>query len=268
MIRVIKAGASTRLVDIIGSPRRAHLGVSIGGAADRDSLAHANSLVKNPLTAAGLEMTLLGASLGFLTPARFALSGAPFAATLNEMPIPHHQAIDAEAGAILRLHSSPIGIRAYCAIQGGLALNIQRPLRAGDTLESAQLAATDSNARPPEIGDGRLRVTPGHGYPQHLLEGEYRVAPSSNRQAIFLEGPPLPSPAGNMITEGVPLGAIQLPPSGLPMILFVDQQTTGGYPVIATVIHRDLPKVGQLRPQQPIIFSYVTFDEAQRLNRA
>ena len=268
MIRVIKAGASTRLVDIIGTPRRAHLGVSIGGAADRDSLAYANSLVKNPLTAAGIEMTLLGASLGFLVPAGFALSGAPFAATLNEVPIPHHQTIDAAAGAVLRLQSSPHGIRAYCAIAGGLALNLHRPLRAGDTLESAHLPQAHTIARPPEIGHGHLRVTAGHAFPHPLLRHEYKVAPASNRQAIFLEGPPLPSPPGNMITEGLPLGAIQLPPSGQPMILFVDQQTTGGYPVIATVIHRDLPKVGQLRPQQAVTFTYVTFEEAQRLNRA
>ena len=71
-----------------------------------------------------------------------------------------------------------------------------------------------------------------------------------------------------MITEGVPLGAIQLPPSGQPIILFIDQQTTGGYPVIATVIYRDIPKLGQLRPQQPVHFTYVTFEEAQKLNRS
>ena len=87
MIRVIRAGASTRLVDGLGQRRRAHLGISIGGAADRDSLAHANSLVSNPLTAPAIEMTLLGAALGFTVPTRFALSGAPFAATLNGQKI-------------------------------------------------------------------------------------------------------------------------------------------------------------------------------------
>ncbi len=268
MIRVIKAGASTRLVDIVGFPRRAHLGVSIGGAADRDSLAHANSLVDNPLTATGLEMTLLGASLGFLRTARIALSGAPFAATLNEAPIPYYQAIDVEAGSTLRLHSSPTGIRAYCAIRGGLRLDIHRPLQAGDTLESAGLPAVKNPAQNLIIiGDGHLRVTPGHAFPKPLLNGEYRVSPASNRQAIFLTAPALAAQSGHMITEGVPLGAIQLPPSGQPMILFVDQQTTGGYPVIATIIHRDLSKVGQLRPQQTVTFTYVTFDDARRLNR-
>ena len=267
MIKILRAGASTRLVDGIGEPRRAHLGVSLGGAADRHSLAHANSLVRNPLTAAALEMTLLGATLGFESPTQFALSGAPFTATLNELPIPHHQALHAQPGDILRLHSSPTGIRAYCAIRGALLNDIHRPLKAGDTLTNANLPFVETHSAPPQIGDGHLRVTLGHAFTQPLLQGHFTVSPSSNRQAIFLDGPPLAALSGHMITEGVPLGAIQLPPSGQPIILFIDQQTTGGYPVIATVIYRDIPKLGQLRPQQPVHFTYVTFKEAQKLNR-
>lgn len=267
MIRILRAGASTRLVDGVGTPRRAHLGVSIGGAADRESLAYANSLVGNPLEAGALEMTLLGAALGFLEPVRFALSGAPFSARLNEEPVLPHQTITAEAGAILRLQSSPVGVRAYCAFRGGLAVDIHRPLKSGDVLSGSGLPFVKRRANAPAIGDGHLRVTLGYSFQRPLLEGEYAVSASSNRQAIFLDGPRIASPSGSMITEGVPLGAIQLPPSGQPMILFVDQQTTGGYPVIATVIHRDLPKVGQLRPQQRVTFRYVSFAEAQRINR-
>ena len=268
MIKILRAGASTRLVDGIGEPRRAHLGVSLGGAADRHSLAHANSLVRNPLTATALEMTMLGATLGFLAPTQFALSGAPFTATLNDAPVAQHQALNAQPGDILRLQSSPTGIRAYCAIRGGLQLDIHRPLKPGDTLTPANLPLTNSQTTPPTIGDSHLRVTLGHAFTQPLLQGQFTVSPSSNRQAIFLDGPPIAALSGHMITEGVPLGAIQLPPSGQPMILFLDQQTTGGYPVIAAVIYRDIPKLGQLRPQQSVRFTYVTFEEAQKLNRS
>ena len=268
MIKVIRAGASTRIVDGVGRLRQAHLGVSIGGAADRDSLAHANSLVGNPLVAPALEMTLLGATLAFVEPATFALSGAPFSAMFNDQPVAHHQPVQAQTGDVLRLQSSPIGIRAYCAIRGGLALDIHRPLQAGDLLTGQSLAPVQIATVPPAMGDGHLRVTPGHAFARPLLRGEFRVSPASNRQAIFLEGPAVAVSSGSMITEGVPLGAIQLPPSGQPMILFVDQQTTGGYPVIAVVIHRDIPKLGQLRPQQTVHFSYVSLEEAQSLNRA
>ncbi len=267
MIQVLRAGASTRLVDGCGDRRRAHLGVSIGGAADTLSLAHANSLVGNPLTAAGLEMTLLGPALGFILPTTFALSGAPFAATMNGYPIPHHQPLSAHPGDVLRLQSSPTGIRCYCAVRGGLALDIHRPLRSDDVLTGANLPLESHAALAPVLGDGHLRVTLGHAFTERLLTAEYTVSRSSNRQAIYLDGPILPPAGGQMITEGVPLGAIQLPPSGQPMILFVDQQTTGGYPVVAVVIRPDWPKLGQLRPQQPVRFTYVTFDEAQRLNR-
>jgi allophanate hydrolase subunit 2 len=266
MIQVLRAGANTRIVDGIGQRRRAHLGVSIGGAADGDSLAHANSLAGNPLTAAGLEMTLLGPALGFAEPARIALSGAPFAATLNDRPLAFHEAVDVNAGDVLRLQSCATGIRAYLAVRGGLTLDIHRPLKTGDRLTSAGLPFVETTAAPPAVGDGHLRVTPGYAFPEPLLQGEYQVSPHSNRQAIFLEGSPIAAPVGDMITEGVPLGGIQLPPSGQPMILFVDQQTTGGYPIIATVIHRDIPKLGQLRPQQTVRFRYVTFEEAQSIN--
>jgi allophanate hydrolase subunit 2 len=250
MIKILKSGPGTRLVDGIGQRRRAHLGVSIGGAADRDSLAHANSLVNNPVNAQGLEMTLLGPTLTFTEPTTIALSGAQFKATLNDIAINFYEPVDVNPGDILKVQSGPTGIRAYLAYR------------------DPRLPFTHSQVAQPLIGDGHLRVTMGHAFHEPLLKAEYKASPHTNRQAIFLDGPAIEAPAGNMITEGVPLGGIQLPPSGQPMILFVDQQTTGGYPIIACVIHRDIPKLGQLRPQQPVSFTYVAFDEAEVLNRS
>jgi antagonist of KipI len=118
-----------------------------------------------------------------------------------------------------------------------------------------------------------LRVTPG---PQVdwfselslrvFYEAAYRVAEQSNRMGLRLEGA-LVSPHGGrqMITEGVSLGAVQVPAGGLPIILFVDQQTTGGYPKIANVISADLHRVGQLRPRDEIRFEQVTFEAARSL---
>jgi allophanate hydrolase subunit 2 len=98
--------------------------------------------------------------------------------------------------------------------------------------------------------------------------GAYRVAEESNRMGLRLEGPPIPAESGReMITEGVPLGAVQVPAGGRPIILFVEQQTTGGYPKIAGVISADLHSVGQLRPRDEIRFTRVEFDTAQLLLR-
>jgi biotin-dependent carboxylase-like uncharacterized protein len=118
-----------------------------------------------------------------------------------------------------------------------------------------------------------LRVTPGpqrEWFPEAaqkiFYESPYRVAEESNRMGIRLEGAPIPAPSGGeMISEGVSLGAIQVPESGKPIILFVEQQTTGGYPKIANVISADLPSVGQLRPRDEIRFELVNFETARSL---
>jgi antagonist of KipI len=120
-----------------------------------------------------------------------------------------------------------------------------------------------------------LRVTPGpqiDWFPGEAKElfyaSTYRVAEESNRMGLRLEGPALPvNFAGEMISEGVPLGAIQITSAGLPIILFVEQQTTGGYPKIANVISADLPSVGQLRPRDEIRFERIEFDAARALLR-
>jgi antagonist of KipI len=118
-----------------------------------------------------------------------------------------------------------------------------------------------------------LRCTPGpqsEWFPEsseHLFYGSaYRVAEKSNRMGLRLVGPPIPvSSVSHMITEGVPLGAIQVPGGGSPIILFVEQQTTGGYPKIANVISADLASVGQLRPRDEIHFQRVTWEAARTI---
>lgn len=118
-----------------------------------------------------------------------------------------------------------------------------------------------------------LRVTPGpqsDWFPKAAQKAfytnAYRVTEEANRMGLRLEGPPLPEGAhGEMISEGVSLGAIQIAAGGLPIILFVEQQTTGGYAKIANVISADLHSLGQLRPRDEIRFELVSFDTARKL---
>jgi allophanate hydrolase subunit 2 len=101
-----------------------------------------------------------------------------------------------------------------------------------------------------------------------FYENTYRVAEESNRMGIRLQGAAIPAPTGGeMISEGVALGAIQVPEGGLPIILFVEQQTTGGYPKIANVISADFHSLGQLRPRDEIRFELVEWDAARTLLR-
>ena len=115
-----------------------------------------------------------------------------------------------------------------------------------------------------------LRATAG---PQAAWFGDelygtaYQVSEESNRMGIRLRGAALPSPGGHMITEGVPLGAIQAPPDGQPIMLFVEHQTTGGYPKPANVISADFWRLGQLRPRDEVRFERVTMEGALGLLR-
>src|SRR5262249_25972161 len=96
----------------------------------------------------------------------------------------------------------------------------------------------------------------------------YTVTEESNRMGLRLEGPALETPqSGQMTSEGVSLGSIQIPAGGKPIILFVEQQTTGGYPKIANIITADIPSVGQLRPRDQIRFEFVTPEVARALIR-
>jgi antagonist of KipI len=118
-----------------------------------------------------------------------------------------------------------------------------------------------------------LRVTPGpqsDWFPESAQQifygGMYRVAEESNRMGLRLEGAPIPAPpGGEMISEGVALGAVQVPEGGQPIILFVEQQTTGGYPKIANVISADFRSLGQLRPRDEIRFEQVGWETARAL---
>ena len=101
---------------------------------------------------------------------------------------------------------------------------------------------------------------------EEFLNQEYKVSNLSSRMGVRLEGDPLKLDKNNeIITEGVPLGAIQLPKSGHPIISFVEHQTTGGYPKIANVISSEMHKVGQLKPRDKIKFELISLDEAENL---
>ena len=118
-----------------------------------------------------------------------------------------------------------------------------------------------------------LRVTPGpqsdwfsEAAQKIFYESTYRVAEESNRMGIRLQGAAIPTASGGeMISEGVALGAVQIPEGGQPIILFVEQQTTGGYPKIANVISADFHSLGQLRPRDVIRFERVDWVAARAL---
>ncbi|MFB3828148.1 MAG: biotin-dependent carboxyltransferase family protein [Bryobacteraceae bacterium] len=277
MIRVIEPGFLTTVQDL-GRYGYAHLGVSASGAADALSLRAGNLLVGNHENAAALEMTLAGGTFEFDPPAVIALTGAEF-----EAGVPAWQAVEASS---LRCGPARNGARCYLCVRGGIAsapvLGSRsthlltglggRKLRAGDLLATGGGEVRRPSARvlAPPRRDGVLRATPGpqsDWFSGGFYGWEYVVLEASNRMGLRLAGPALERRPGNMVTEGVPLGAVQVPPEGQPIILFVEHQTTGGYPKIANVISADMHAAGQLRPRDTLTFAPVNFERALALLR-
>lgn len=282
-IRALSAGFQTTVQDL-GRPGYAHLGVSACGAADALALRAGNLLVGNAENAPALEMTLVGGDFEFEADATIALTGSDFGAEL-----PLWRAVEIKAGAVVRCGPTRAGARCCLAVRGGISVPKTlgsasahvltglggRPLRAGDVLpvgESAIRKPRLEAVRPPEyLRNPVLRVTSGpqaEWFSGELYQAAYVVAEESNRMGLRLRGPAIPSPPGHMPTEGAPLGAVQIPPGGQPIILFVEHQTTGGYPKPANVVSADFWRLGQLRPRDEVSFELVSLEQALNLLRA
>jgi biotin-dependent carboxylase-like uncharacterized protein len=208
------------------------------------------------------------------------------------------ESLQVQRGQTLRLDATRSGARCYLCVQGGIAVEPLlgsasthvlsglggfegRALRRGDVLRIGPGAGPFRKRSIDAQALGRLsprkllRVTSGpqsDWFPESsqraFYAGAYRVTEESNRMGLRLQGASVAAESGReMITEGVPLGAVQVPAGGQPIILFVEQQTTGGYPKIANVICADLHSVGQLRPRDEIRFEPVEFETAQSLLR-
>jgi len=295
IIQVQSPGLLTTVQDL-GREGFGPLGVSPSGAADPISLRIGNRLVANPESAAALEMTLLGGAFLFPQGATISLTGSDFGATLEGTPLDLWKSKEVSPGQTLRVGSTQSGARCYISIHGGIAVKPflgsasthllsglggyeGRALRKGDVLNiSEEVSSFRKKTIAPQALEQLaprkvLRVTPGpqsEWFPESSLrafcENTYRVAEESNRMGLRLEGQPVARESNSeMITEGVSLGAVQITASGLPIILFVEQQTTGGYPKIANVISADLHSLGQLRPRDEIRFEQVSWEAARSL---
>jgi antagonist of KipI len=296
-IEVLEPGLFTTVQDL-GREGFGPMGVSLSGAADAIALRIGNRLVGNAEGAAALEMTLLGGTFLFPDGAVAALAGSDFGATLDGRPVEIWTAFAAKPGRALRLGPTRSGARCYLCIRGGIQVKAflgsasthvlsglggheGRALRKGDVLRIGEASGVSrkqslsaralANLQPRKV----LRVTSGpqsdwfsEAAQKVFYENTFRVAEESNRMGIRLQGPAIPTASsGEMISEGVALGAVQVPEGGLPIILFVEQQTTGGYPKIANVISADFHSLGQLRPRDEIRFERVEWGTARSLLR-
>lgn len=299
-IRMIDPGLQSSVQDL-GRPGWAHLGVPSSGAADPISLRVGNRLVGNPDSAAAIEVPLRSCLMSFTHAATIAITGAVEQGVLTlasgqRQDAPAWRRLDVPARSTLRIDIAAPGARAYLCVAGGIDLPVvlgsrsaclstpldalaAGPLRAGSKLPigSVSLAGPcrtlDAHAihsLREHLARRTLRVIthPDVAAIGDLDKLSLRVSSQSNRMGVRLETP-VPSAAvgSNMITQPTACGAIQVPGDARPIILGVDRPTTGGYPVIATVVFADLPLLGQLRPGDIVRFQVIGVPEALMLHR-
>ncbi|WP_446037313.1 5-oxoprolinase subunit C family protein [Streptomyces sp. SID1143] len=284
-LETLRPGALTTVQDL-GRAGHAHLGVPRSGALDMAAHRLANRLLGNPETAATLETTLTGCAVRVLRPTVAAVTGAPCPVTVAGRPAPWGQPVRVPAGAVLDVGTATHGVRSYLGFAGGVDADPVLGSRATDLLSGLgpQPLAAGTVLRlgepqaggPPPVPDAapwaappRELVLPVVAGPRDdwftaeglrtLLTGRYRVSAASNRIGLRLEGPALArAREGELPSEGMPLGAIQVPPEGRPVIFLADHPTTGGYPVIGVVPPAALDAAAQAPPGTPVRFAPAT----------
>ncbi|MGK5114809.1 biotin-dependent carboxyltransferase family protein [Geodermatophilus sp. CPCC 205506] len=274
-LTVLATGPLTTVQDA-GRPGQGALGIGPSGACDRASAALANRLVGNPPGAAVLEVTLGGLAVRAGADLLVVTTGArcPGAAA-------HNAPVRLAAGAELRLGQPVAGLRTYLGVRGGIAVEPVLGSRATDLLSglgppvvapgdelpvgdpAGELPGVDLAPVPdPPDGEVTVRVLPGpradwfaEGAAEALTGTGWTVTGESNRIGLRLDGVPLErARSGELASEGMVRGALQVPPSGLPVLFLADAPVTGGYPVIGYVADGDVDRCGQLRPGQTLRF--------------
>lgn len=298
-LEILEPGLMTTVQDR-GRYGYQRFGVPVSGALDWFAMRAANTLVGNGSDAAGLEMTVLGPRVRFLAPTWIALAGADLAPAIDGEPAPMWEAVSVDADSILTFQGARDGIRCYLAAAGGIDVPVVmgsrstyvkgaiggaegRPLQAGDVVSTFLPGSENEmpgrglreDLRPSYGHDHRVRVVLG---PQDeaftdegrntFLTSQYAVAIQSDRIGYRLEGPAIEHRAGaDIVSDGTPRGAVQVPGDGQPIVLLADRGTTGGYAKIATVISADIDKLAQAMPKDTLSFEAVTIEEAQRILR-
>jgi antagonist of KipI len=281
--RVVHPGFSSWLVDLGRSSSR-HLGVPLGGAADRWSFVLGNALVGNPPNTVALEITLSGPVLQAESDVAGVVFGAPFELQGDPPRLAIGKTFNLRAGERLHIRGTRRGVRAYLCVPGGFespmtlgSRSAWKPIQAGQILTCRpsrlpirQIAEPIEDSLPHEPPQA-LRFLPGGQADwfdlRRFQSQQFLVTADSNRMGLRLRSEPLTRPQREMISEPVCPGTVQVTNDGQCVILGVDGQTIGGYPKIAHVIRADWDWLGQLRPNDMVRFVEVSWEEAELARR-
>ncbi len=295
-IEVLDGGLFTTVQDL-GRYGYQRYGVPVAGALDQFALRVANVLVSNPEEEAGLEITLVGPSLRFLAETVVAITGADLDPRLDDEPVPMWQAFAVPQGGMLTFGGVRDGMRAYLAVAGGIDVPQVLGSRStytrsrlggieGRALQSGDRLASFGEESVPQLEGRKLpqEQVPAYGHShilrvmlgpqddaftpeglQTFLSSNYTITPQSDRVGYRHQGREIQHKDGaDIVSDGIPFGAVQVAGDGMPIVLLTDRGTTGGYTKIATIISADLADVAQAIPGDEISFRSVTVEEAHQ----
>lgn len=294
-ITILSPGLLTTVQDF-GRIGYQQFGVPVSGVVDPRAMSIANILVDNPEDEAVLECTMLGPQIRFHAANAIAITGGDLGPTIDNQPIPNYAAIRVEAGQVLRFAGLRSGCRAYIAFAGGLDIapvmgsrstymkakigGVEgRKLQKDDVIKfrkpNPDLRGLNIRHISPEFVprlEYKIRVVLGpqddmfteHGIETFLSES-YVVTPEFDRMGCRLDGEIIEhkGESGDIISDGIAFGAIQVPTAGKPIIMLSDRQTTGGYTKIANVISADFRILAQLKAGDRVRFAQVSVAAAQ-----
>ncbi|MET9264719.1 biotin-dependent carboxyltransferase family protein [Amycolatopsis sp. NPDC004079] len=273
-LEIVSTG-SLALVQDLGRPGYAHLGVPPSGALDVAALRLGNRLVGNAEDAAGIETVLGGLTVRAAVSCTAAVTGPPVAVSVDGRETGSHTPIPVRPGQKLTIGRPSSGLRCYLTVSGGIAVPPVLGSRSTDVLSGLGPSPLEAGTRVPlgpvtgvPSGADVIAAAPVPSQltvpvllgprddwfadPASALNAQWTVTAESNRVGVRLDGPPLRrvSTVSNseLPSEGVLTGAIQVPPNGLPLVFLADHPTTGGYPVVAVVRRESLGALAQARP--------------------
>lgn len=298
---VEKAGLLDTIQDQ-GRPGYQASGMVVAGAMDPYAYQLGNILLGNKRNAASLEVTLVGPHLRFSWPTQIIITGGNLSPKINDQPAPMWQVISVQANDRLTFGPLQSGCRSYLAIKGGIQTQEVMDSRStylkgklggwkGRSLKKEDVIPYSILPYPEPSEKGILTPVLSHemrtNYENELtvrvilgpqddrftkkglrafLEEPYKITPQMDRMGIRLEGELIEHTNGaDILSDAMPLGGIQVPANGQPIILMSDRQTTGGYTKIGCLISVDIPKLAQARPNQVIQFQRIGVEEAQTL---
>lgn len=293
-IEFITSGMLTTIQDK-GRANLQHLGIPASGAMDPVSMDLANLLVGNVNDEAILECTYSGPKIKFHTNTLIAITGATVLSKLNGYDVENYITIEVQEGDILDLSVFDSGMRAYIAFAGGISVpkildsrSTYLPMQFGDYDKKIIRGQTlpiqkvdkkkfykikeDCNLRYKKNEVVKIRIVKGPQFNyftddeiKKLDKETYTVSEKSDRMGLRLIGHEINTDKKDMISDGIPLGSIQITRGGQPIIMAADRQPTGGYPKIAKIIECDICHIGQLSPGDKIKLEWVSIEDSKKL---